>query len=62
MHPKMIMVVARGFETERQHDRHTVQLRSLARGTDVPGAEGSHTAIRLARRLFVPIRLLPRHS
>jgi hypothetical protein len=62
MHPKMIMVVARGVETERQHDRHTIQLRSLARGHGAPGAEGSHAASGFARRLFAPIRPLPRHS
>ena len=30
MHPMMIMAVAEEVERERQRDRHTVQLRSLA--------------------------------
>ncbi len=62
MHPMMIMAVAREVETERQHDRHTVRLRSLALANRAQGTDGSHASSGHARRLFAGISLRPRPS
>ncbi len=55
MHPMMIMAVGREVETERQRDRHTVQLRSLALANRAQGLDGSHAALGFARRLLAGI-------
>jgi hypothetical protein len=62
MHPMMLMAVARELETERQHDRHTVRLRSLALANRAQEADGSHAASGYARRLLAGISLRPRPS
>jgi hypothetical protein len=62
MHPMMIMAVAREVERERQHDRHQVQLRSLALANRARGFDGSPAAGGFARRLLAGISLRPRLS
>ena len=59
MHPKMIMAVAREVERERQRDRHTVQLRSLALANRAPGFDGSRAASGFARRWLAGIACGP---
>jgi hypothetical protein len=41
MHPMMIMAMAREVEKERQHERHQVQLRTLALANRAQGFDGS---------------------
>jgi hypothetical protein len=60
MHPIMIMAMAREVEIERQRDRHTNQLRSLAVAHRAEGFDGWHRANGFARRLFAGISLPPR--
>jgi hypothetical protein len=62
MHPMMIMAAAQEVERERQHDRHEVQLRSLALASHAQGFEDSHAASGFARRLVAGISLRPRLS
>jgi hypothetical protein len=62
MHPMMVMTVAREVERERQRDRHTVQLRSLALANRAHGFDGSHAASGFARRLLAGISLRLRLS
>jgi hypothetical protein len=62
MHPKMIMAVAREVERERQRDRHTVQLQSLALANRAQGFDGSRARSGFARRLLAGISLRARLS
>ncbi len=62
MHPMMIMAMAREFESERQRDRHNVQLGSLALPNRARGFDGSRAAIGFARRRLAGISLRPRLS
>ena len=62
MHPMMIMALAGEVERERQRDRHTAQLRSLALANHAQGFDGSHAARGFARRLLAGVRLRPRLS
>jgi hypothetical protein len=55
MHPMMIMAVAREVETQRQHERHTVRLRSLALAGRAQGTDGSHASSGHGHRLLAGI-------
>ena len=54
MHPMMIMALAGEVERERQRDRHTAQLRSLALANHAQGFDGSHAA-RGSRGVYSPV-------
>jgi len=62
MHPTMITALAREVEQERQRDRRTAQLLSLALANRAQSVDGSHAARRVARRSLVGISLRPRVS
>lgn len=62
MHPMMFMAVAGEIERERQRERQTIQLRSLALANRAQGFEGSPAPRTFARRLLAGISLRPRLS